>query len=74
LGQKFSELREGKGVPKGHICVYVGPRRERFVIPISYLNHSFFQIMLNQSKEVYGFCEKGELVIPCRVPLFESVL
>lgn len=30
-------------VPKGHFTVYVGENLKRFVIPVSYLNHSLFQ-------------------------------
>ncbi|PIA56086.1 hypothetical protein AQUCO_00700438v1 [Aquilegia coerulea] len=54
-------------VPKGHITVYVGEsQKKRFVVPISYLNHSLFQDLLNQAEEEYGFSHPmGGLTIPC---------
>ncbi|KAL5713468.1 Auxin-responsive protein saur20 [Ranunculus cassubicifolius] len=54
-------------VPKGHIAVYVGEsQKKRFVVPISYLNHSSFQDLLNQAEEEFGFSHPmGGLTIPC---------
>ncbi|KAL5713471.1 Auxin-responsive protein saur21 [Ranunculus cassubicifolius] len=54
-------------VPKGHIAVYVGEsQKKRFVVPLSYLNHSLFQDLLNQAEEEYGFSHPmGGLTIPC---------
>ncbi|KAL5713494.1 Auxin-responsive protein saur20 [Ranunculus cassubicifolius] len=54
-------------VPKGHIAVYVGEsQKKRFVVPVSYLNHSSFQDLLNQAEEEYGFSHPmGGLTIPC---------
>ncbi|KAH7574959.1 hypothetical protein JRO89_XS02G0026500 [Xanthoceras sorbifolium] len=43
-------------VPKGHLAVYVGEsQRKRFVIPVSFLNHSSFQDLLCQAEEEFGF-------------------
>ncbi|KAL5713469.1 hypothetical protein ACHQM5_015540 [Ranunculus cassubicifolius] len=54
-------------VPKGHIAIYVGvSEKNRFVVPISYLNHSSFQDLLNQAEEEFGFSHPmGGLTIPC---------
>ncbi|KAL5713456.1 Auxin-responsive protein saur20 [Ranunculus cassubicifolius] len=54
-------------VPKGHIAVYVGEsQKKRFVVPLSYLNHSSFQDLLNQAEEEFGFSHPmGGLTIPC---------
>ncbi|KAL5714434.1 Auxin-responsive protein saur20 [Ranunculus cassubicifolius] len=54
-------------VPKGHIAVYVGEnQKKRFVVPLSYLNHSLFQGLLNQAEEEFGFSHPmGGLTIPC---------
>ncbi|KAL5714432.1 hypothetical protein ACHQM5_016396 [Ranunculus cassubicifolius] len=39
---------------------------KRFVVPISYLNHSLFQELLNQAEEEFGFSHPmGGLTIPC---------
>ncbi|KAG5394214.1 hypothetical protein IGI04_024177 [Brassica rapa subsp. trilocularis] len=42
-------------VPKGHFPVYVGPNRSRYIIPISWLEHSEFQTLLRLAEEEYGF-------------------
>ncbi|KAL5713467.1 hypothetical protein ACHQM5_015538 [Ranunculus cassubicifolius] len=54
-------------VPKGHIAVFVGEsQKKRFVVPLSYFNHSLFQDLLNQAEEEYGFNHPmGGLTIPC---------
>ncbi|KAL5713496.1 hypothetical protein ACHQM5_015565 [Ranunculus cassubicifolius] len=59
-------------VPKGHIAVYVGEiQKKRFVVPLSYLNHSSFQDLLNQAEEEYGFSHPmGGLTIPCDEDIF----
>ncbi|CAI0376964.1 unnamed protein product [Linum tenue] len=58
-------------VPKGHVAVYVGEEgyRKRFIIPVTYLNHPLFQILLNRAEEEFGFDHPmGGLTIPCSVP------
>ena len=59
-------------MPKGHLAVYVGEyEKKRFVIPVSYLNHSSFQDLLCQAEEEYGFEHPmGGLTIPCSEDLF----
>ncbi|XVF00961.1 hypothetical protein REPUB_Repub04eG0047400 [Reevesia pubescens] len=54
-------------VPKGHFAVYVGEvEKKRFVIPISFLKHPSFQILLSQAEEEYGFNHPmGAVTIPC---------
>ncbi|KAK8668521.1 hypothetical protein V6N13_105974 [Hibiscus sabdariffa] len=64
-GLSFSETTV---VPKGHFVVYVGEadEKKRFVAPISYLNHPWFQKFLSQAEEEYGFNHPmGALTIPC---------
>lgn len=64
-------------VPKGHIAVYVGEndlQKNRFVVPISYLNHPLFQDLLRSSEEEYGFDHPmGGLTIPCSEGAFKNV-
>ncbi|XP_073016294.1 indole-3-acetic acid-induced protein ARG7-like [Primulina eburnea] len=60
-------------VPKGHCAVYVGEteNKQRFVIPLSYLNNPLFQDLLNQAEEEFGFYHPmGKLTIPCSEDLF----
>ncbi|KAJ4827128.1 glutamate N-acetyltransferase, partial [Turnera subulata] len=49
-------------VPKGYLAVYVGEdQKNRFIIPISYLNQPLFQELLNQA----GYDHRvGGLTIP----------
>ncbi|KAL8543165.1 hypothetical protein ACS0TY_003896 [Phlomoides rotata] len=53
----------GACVPKGHLAVYVGENeKKRFVIPVSYLNHSSFQKLLFQAEEEFGFHHPMEII------------
>ncbi|KAL3613994.1 hypothetical protein CASFOL_042068 [Castilleja foliolosa] len=71
--KKSSSL--GAEVPKGHFAVYVGlNEKKRFVIPVSFLNHSSFQELLFQAEEEYGFDHPmGGLTIPCSEDLFIDI-
>ncbi|OIV93699.1 hypothetical protein TanjilG_16550 [Lupinus angustifolius] len=61
-------------VPKGYVAVYVGQQMKRFVIPISYLNQSSFQELLNQAEEEFGYDHPmGGLTIPCREDVFLNI-
>lgn len=43
-------------VPRGYISVYVGEeQKKRYVVPISYLNESLFQKLLNKIEEEFGY-------------------
>ncbi|KAL3613992.1 Auxin-responsive protein saur24 [Castilleja foliolosa] len=65
----------GAKAPKGYFVVYVGlNEKKRFVIPVSYLNHSSFQELLFQAEEEYGFDHPmGGLTIPCSQDLFVNL-
>ncbi|XP_059647549.1 auxin-responsive protein SAUR21-like [Cornus florida] len=71
LHQVFS-TPVAKGVPKGHLAVYVGEtEKKRFVVPVSYLKHPSFQNLLSQAEEEFGFDHPmGGLTIPCREETF----
>ncbi|KAI3839669.1 hypothetical protein MKX03_011289, partial [Papaver bracteatum] len=54
-------------IAKGHFAVYVGESqfKKRFVVPISYLNHTCVQELLNQAGEEFGFdYPMGGVTIP----------
>ncbi|KAB2603289.1 auxin-induced protein 15A-like [Pyrus ussuriensis x Pyrus communis] len=76
LRRSFSNTTRGASnladVPKGYFAVYVGEReKQRFVIPVSFLNEQEFQDLLNEAEEKFGFDHPmGGLTIPCRQDAF----
>ncbi|XP_051134581.1 auxin-induced protein 15A-like [Andrographis paniculata] len=76
LRRSLSNERRSLEVPKGHLAVYVGENDEkkRFVVPVSYLNHSSFQELLSQAEEEFGFYHPmGGLTIPCSEDFFADL-
>ncbi|XP_028798223.1 auxin-induced protein 6B-like [Neltuma alba] len=62
-------------VPPGHVAVRVGRDCvRRHVMKASYLNHPFFNKLLSQVEEEYGFSNTGPLSIPCDEETFQEVL
>ncbi|CAH1434970.1 unnamed protein product [Lactuca virosa] len=59
-------------VPKGHFSVYVGEKgKKRFIVPLAYLKHPSFQMLLNLAKEEFGYHHPmGGLTLPCREETF----
>ncbi|XP_008236178.1 PREDICTED: auxin-responsive protein SAUR21-like [Prunus mume] len=62
-------------VPKGHVAVYVGEMgKKRYVVPVSYLNHPSFKVLLKRAEEEFGFNHPmGGLTIPCKEETFISL-
>ncbi|KAG6591277.1 auxin-responsive protein SAUR50-like [Cucurbita maxima] len=60
-------------VPKGHFVVYVGENRSRYIVPITFLNHPQFQILLQQAADEFGFDHDMGLTIPCDEHSFQSL-
>ncbi|XP_052201640.1 auxin-responsive protein SAUR50 [Diospyros lotus] len=61
-------------VPKGHFVVYVGQNRTRHIVPISFLTHPEFQILLQRAEEEFGFNHEMGLTIPCEEVVFQSLM
>ncbi|KAJ0265926.1 hypothetical protein HA466_0000050 [Hirschfeldia incana] len=59
-------------VPSGHVAVYVGSSRRRFVVRATYLNHPVLKNLLVKAEEEFGFANHGPLVIPCEESVFEE--
>ncbi|XP_051152411.1 auxin-responsive protein SAUR50-like [Andrographis paniculata] len=74
----WTSLGEGdvvpSDVPKGHLVVYVGEYRKRFVISLTLLKHPLFQALLDHAREVYGFTASSRLCIPCDETIFLRVV
>ncbi|KAI7739928.1 hypothetical protein M8C21_029330 [Ambrosia artemisiifolia] len=63
-------------VPKGHFSVYVGENnKKRFIVPLTYLNHSLFQTLLNLAEEEFGYAHQmGGLTLPCKEETFVKLI
>ncbi|OVA12633.1 Auxin-induced protein [Macleaya cordata] len=75
LGKKQGYDSDGlpDDVPKGHFAVYVGEKRSRYIVPISFLTHPEFQILLQRAEEEFGFDHDMGLTIPCEEVVFRSL-
>ncbi|GFY81552.1 SAUR-like auxin-responsive protein family [Actinidia rufa] len=62
-------------VPKGYVAIKVGqgPQQQRVVVPVMYLNHPLFMLLLKEAEEEFGFDQKGTITIPCHVEEFRYV-
>ncbi|KAF7834026.1 3-oxoacyl-[acyl-carrier-protein] synthase II, chloroplastic-like [Senna tora] len=66
--------KRDKVVPKGFFRVYVGPKKQRFVIKIELANHPLFQILLEDAANEYGLRNDGPICLPCDVHFFCQAL
>ncbi|KAI3842310.1 hypothetical protein MKW98_026100 [Papaver atlanticum] len=48
-------VRDHHHVPRGCVAILVGQKEERFVIPVTYLNHQKFKVLLKEAEEYMGF-------------------
>lgn len=65
---------EDRIAPTGHFVVYVGKELKRFVIPLSYLKNSNFQLLLEKAAEEYGFSCRRNILLPCDETTFKTVI
>ncbi|KZV48859.1 auxin-induced protein 15A-like [Dorcoceras hygrometricum] len=75
--ERRSNYTGSTDVPKGYFAVYVGEteNKQRFVVPISYLNDPSFQNLLNRAEEEFGFSHPmGGLTIPCSEEIFVDLI
>ncbi|XVF46268.1 hypothetical protein PTKIN_Ptkin03bG0014200 [Pterospermum kingtungense] len=89
LGRKWNSFRDEvheevrdssayvpEDVKKGHFAVIAeyGEEPRRFVVPLTYLTHPRFLMLLEQAADEYGFDREGALTIPCRPSELERIL
>ncbi|KAI4988882.1 hypothetical protein ZWY2020_036199 [Hordeum vulgare] len=59
---------------EGCFSVYVGARRQRFVVRTECVNHPLFRALLEEAEEVFGYASAGPLELPCNAEAFAGVL
>ncbi|XP_015573405.1 auxin-responsive protein SAUR66-like [Ricinus communis] len=57
---------------KGHFAVYT-KEGKRFVVPIDYLNHPIFKVLLEMAEEEFGTAAHGPLQVPCEEEFLEYI-
>ncbi|CAN4123067.1 unnamed protein product [Withania somnifera] len=58
---------------KGQFVVYT-KEGKRFFVPLYYLNHPIFKVLLEMAEEEYGSNVNGPLQVPCENELMEYIL
>ncbi|KAF9621680.1 hypothetical protein IFM89_030313 [Coptis chinensis] len=58
---------------KGHFVVYA-KEGKRFVVPLYYLNHPIFKVLLEMAEEEFGSTVHGPLKVPCEEELMEYIV
>jgi SAUR family protein len=59
---------------EGCFSVYVGTRRQWFVVRTECVNHPLFRALLEEAKKVFGYTSTGPLELPCDTEEFARVL
>ncbi|XP_010514749.1 PREDICTED: auxin-responsive protein SAUR21-like [Camelina sativa] len=77
LGGSVGGTRKETAAPKGFLAMYVGEsqkKKQRHIVPVSYLNQPLFQDLLIKAEEEFGFNHPmGGLTIPCPEDTFLTV-
>lgn len=71
--KKLTEILEKWRRKKGHFVVYT-KEGKRFVVPLYYLNHPIFKVLLEMAEEEFGPTVDGPLQVPCEEELMEYIL
>ncbi|OVA16032.1 Auxin-induced protein [Macleaya cordata] len=58
---------------KGHFVVYA-KEGKRFVVPLYYLNHPIFRVLLEMAEEEFGSTIHGPLQVPCEEELMDYII
>ncbi|XP_058087792.1 auxin-responsive protein SAUR21-like [Magnolia sinica] len=73
-GDEVDDLESSPETPTGFFAVYIGEERQRFVVPMAFLSHPLFKMLLEKAYKEYGFEQRNGLVVPCTVPTFLEVV
>jgi len=58
---------------KGHFVVYAKGGK-RFVVPLKYLDHPIFRVLLEMAEEEFGSMVCGPLRVPCEEELMDHIV
>lgn len=58
---------------RGHFVVYTNDNT-RFLVPLRFLNHPIFRVLLEMAEEEYGLTAHGPLRVPCEKEFLHFVL
>ncbi|XP_058740767.1 auxin-induced protein 15A-like [Vicia villosa] len=72
--EKKPKAKKKRSKKRGAFALYVGEERKRYVVPISYLRHPLFKMLLEKSYKEFGFQQRYGLVVPCSVSAFQEVV
>ncbi|WCJ44355.1 SAUR-like auxin-responsive protein family [Euphorbia peplus] len=64
--QKWSKRK------KGHFAVYT-KEGKKFLVPLCYLNHPIFRVLLEMAEEEFGTATSGPLQVPCEEEFMEYI-
>ena len=54
--------------------MHVGVEGDRFFIPIKYLGHANFKMLLEEAAQEFGFDHEGLIHLPCSVSRFLEII
>ncbi|GAA0168623.1 hypothetical protein Leryth_010656 [Lithospermum erythrorhizon] len=58
---------------QGHFVVYT-KEGKRHTLPLKYLNHPIFRVLLEMAEEEYGLTVDGPLRVPCDKHFFDYII
>lgn len=58
---------------RGHFVVYTNDNT-RFLVPLRFLNHPIFRVVLEMAEEEYGLTAHGPLRLPCEKEFLHFIL
>ncbi|KAK9135474.1 hypothetical protein Syun_014804 [Stephania yunnanensis] len=70
FSEAIGKWRKGR---KGYFAVYARERK-RFVVPLYYLNHPIFKVLLEMAEEEFGLAAQGPLQVPCEEELMDHIV
>ncbi|CAK8544091.1 unnamed protein product [Lathyrus sativus] len=72
--EKEEEEKHPIAKKSGVFALYVGEERQRYVVPVDYLCHPLFKMLLEKAYNEFGFQQRNGLVVPCSVLAFQEVV